>query len=232
MSLSADLYSADISSRYAASLRYESEHPGIVDTWPRGCWGAANGWLMLCGPSPGKKDTADNIWSGEPGRPIDEKVRIGHDAGRINLAANRARNARWRKLASSACGSEDIANCLTAVANLDWRHYPDHRKIPQDYLRDGCHTVLEIMRKSKPRVVITLVKITWNYLSDYLDQFCVSEALTSDEYSLQVRIVHLPECLHKTLLLKSPQHPSRPFFTDAHCLAIEKTVERFLDEYL
>lgn len=58
--------------RYEASLNYYLQKMTYERNWPRACAGAANAWLILCGPSPGKADSPDDIWKGGPGRPVDE----------------------------------------------------------------------------------------------------------------------------------------------------------------
>jgi hypothetical protein len=184
---------------------------------------------MLCGPSPGKADKPEHSSAGGLVRPHDVAVRIGQNAGRIDFQSNRARNKRWRDLIYAVFGDEATGDCLTSVANLDWGNFGNHKDIPVAHLEAGCAAVFDVMKASKPFVVITLVTVTWDYLSKYLAEFSTRPKATAPTVDgrkpLPCRILHLPDCAHHTLLLKSPQHPSRHFFNDSHCRQIELTVK-------
>lgn len=229
------LFSPDASIRHQASLEYSQHHFDPFAHWPRGCWGAANGWLMLCGPSPGRADNAEQAATGGVERPRDVPVYVGKGAGRIDFQSNKARTRRWRDLVFAVFGDEIKADCLTSVTNLDWGRYGNYKDISEFHLREGCATVFEVMQASKPRVVITLVTVTWEHLLDFLVEFLSDPSLNKQNMAghplLQCRILQLPTCTYPTLLLKSPQHPSRHFFTKAHCEQIAVTVRWFLEIY-
>ncbi len=233
---STELFSPDIETRYNASILYGEKHQEPFASWPRGCWGSANAWLMLCGPSPGRADDPAQRSLGGGDRPKDVPVWIGKNAGKIDFQSNKARNKRWRNLVYSVFGDEEQGDSLTCVANLDWGNYGNYKDIPVENLKQGPATVLEVMQACQPAVVITLVTLTWDYLEAYLRKFSVAPDLhppsVEGKKPLKCRVIELPNCNHKTLLLKSPQHPSRHFFTDVHCHQIAATVQWFKKLYL
>lgn len=222
-----DLFSPLLDVRYQATIKAKgNEYP---ETWPNACWGAANGWLMLLGPSPGREDNSDDFRPGGPNRPKDSLVSIGPCAGRIHFDSNKGRNGRWNKLREAVFGTMDQADALTTLANLDWGNHGDHRTIPDAYLRDGCGNVFEVMKQSKPRVIITLVRRTWDILLPFLESRKTVVPGYTGATGLDCRRLHLPENGACTLLLRSPQHPSRHFFNTNHEQQIRREVEHFLN---
>ena len=220
------LFSPDAAARFKASL--SRQHANHRRTWPDGCWGAANGWLMLVGPSPGCSGSSKDSRPGGPRRPIDSYVHVGCDAGKIEFLENKGRNARWQMLANAAFSRAEYASALTTVANLDWGHNADHWRIPESYLNRGCDYVYKVMMQSKPRIVITLVRRTWDVLSLYLSRHAVPFPKPPPDLIQDVIIVRLPRCGFRTLVLRSPQHPSRHFFTHSHAKLIKKTAAWFI----
>lgn len=192
--------------------------------------------LLLCGPSPGRADDNEQRSLGGGERPKDVPVRIGGDTCKIEFQSNKGRTKRWRSLVYAVFDDEKQGDSLTCVGNLDWGHYGNHRDIPPANLEQGPATVLEVMKVSQPCVVVTLVTVTWDYLEAYLREFfeaSQSQPPTIEgKKSLKYRVMNLPDCPHKTLLLKSPHHPSRHFFTDIHCRQIKDTVKWFRETYL
>lgn len=220
------LYSPYLEDRYRATINVA---PGRYSyLWPRACWGAANGWLLLIGPSPGRADNDDDVWVGGPNRPIDSRAIIGPNAGDISFNTNKARNNRWDKLREAVFDKMSYANALTTLANLDWGHYPDSREIPDAYLKEGCEIVQNIMKKSKPRIIITLVKRTWEVLLPSLAKLQVFDPPYQSVSGLDCRILRLTGNKALTLLMRSPQHPSRHFFNKRHEDKIHYEVKHFL----
>jgi hypothetical protein len=220
------LFSPDAALRFKAST--SGQHANRSRTWPRGCWGAANGWLMLVGPSPGGVRSATDSWSGGPRRPIDSHAYVGRDAGKIIYSTNKGRNARWQMLAAAAFTRPDYASALTTVTNLDWGNNSDHTTIPESYLNRGCEYVFNVMAQSKPRIVITLVRKTWDVLTTYLSRHKILFPAPPKDLIQDLTVVTLPRCGFKTLVLRSPQHPSRHFFTRSHADLIKRTVAWFI----
>lgn len=223
--MTSDLYSADMRLRFAASLACEGSFPPV--SWPRGCRGAVNGWLMLVGPSPGRQDTDSDIWPGGPGRPWDEVATVGASAGVVDFGTNRARNARWNMLSEAVFGDAGCARALTCVANLDWGHHSDHKHIPIDFLEQGCEVVAELIRTTKARVVITLVRRTWEVLAPYLtrNHESVQYAAATE---LDACVIRFAGSDASTIVIRSPQHPSRHFFNSHHAATLHKEVQAFL----
>ncbi len=191
---------------------------------------------MLLGPSPGSADKSESIRMGGPNRPVDSVVTIGRAAGRIYFDSNKGRNGRWDNLRKAGFGkmadatdAADIADALTTLANLDWGNHGDHHAIPDAYLSMGCADVFEVMKQAKPRVVITLVRRTWDALLPFLEEQRGIVAGYVSATGLDCRMLCLPENEACTLLLRSPQHPSRHFFTATHAELIRQEVDYFLN---
>ncbi|HZR82564.1 MAG TPA: hypothetical protein VFD92_15825 [Candidatus Binatia bacterium] len=223
-----DLFSADPAVRFAAST--SSKQNRHVADWPRGCRGAANGWMMLLGPSPGRQDSDDDIWLGGPHRPQDEAACIGPTAGVVRYETNKGRNRRWNMLSEAVFGRLDYAQALTSIMNLDWGHHPDSSKIPDAYLRDGCMVVYELMKESRPRVVVTLVRRTWDVFVPFLTTI-VSPEPYRRATQLGSVVVRLPNAGAATLVVRAPQHPSRHFFNAGHAELLRAETARFLLQY-
>jgi len=79
------LHSRDASKRYRASLAFAKRYPDVSEVWPRGCYGAANAWLLLVGPSPGKAGPKEVPRLGGNNRPINKDVCIGPGVGVIDF---------------------------------------------------------------------------------------------------------------------------------------------------
>ena len=208
-----DFHHPDAERRFRAAVSLNGQ---VVDArWPRACWGSANGWLMLVGPSPGRKDPEEPFAPGGPNRPFDSAPSIGPSAGDIAYRSNKGRNKRWAMLSAAVFDQSSHADALTTVANLDWGHNSDHNNIPDQYILDGCHFVYDVMKETKPRVVVTLVIRTWGVLMQFLE---TSDAAT-----------RLPGYTAATLIVRSPQHPSRHFFTQDHANNVAREVRNFLE---
>ena len=64
-----DLHHPVAEHRFRAAVSFNGQ--AVDARWPRACWGSANGWLMLVGPSPGRKDPEEPFAPGGPNRPFD-----------------------------------------------------------------------------------------------------------------------------------------------------------------
>ena len=184
---------------------------------------------MLVGPSPGRKDPDEPFAPGGPNRPFDSVPSIGPEAGAIAYRSNKGRDKRWAMLSAAVFDQYSHADALTTVANLDWGHNSDHKSIPDQYLLDGCRFVYGVMKETKPRVVVTLVVRTWRVLMRFLE---TSDAATVDYRALgplDACAIRLPGYTAATLIVRSPQHPSRHFFTQNHANDVASEVRHFLD---
>ena len=222
-----DLHHPDAERRSRAAVSLKGQP--IDARWPRACWGSANGWLLLVGPSPGRKDPEEPLALGGPNRPIDSVPRIGPGAGAIEYLSNKGRNKRWAMLSGAVFGQSSHADTLTTVANLDWGHNSDQKKIPEQHLLDGCHFVYGVMKEAKPRVVVTLVRRTWGVLMRFLETSDAAPVNYRALGQLDACAIRLPGYTAATLMVRSPQHPSRHFFTQDHANAVANEVRNFLD---
>ena|SRR5439155_15668333 len=119
-------------------------------------------------------------------------------------------------LSQEVFGDLKYARALTSVANLDWGNHADSRDIPEKYLLEGCEVVLGVMQQSRPRVVITLVRRTW----DVFASFITHHARVLDYTSVTVvdcRLVRLPGLAHDTLVARSPQQPVTSLLHERAC---------------
>src|ERR1700676_1538092 len=99
------LYSANPEERFEASIQYGKETPTQNFVWPYGCWGAANAWLALLGPSPGKPFKGDVRAAGSENRQWDQFPKIGENACQIQFGDGTRRNAKWKKISQAGFGS-------------------------------------------------------------------------------------------------------------------------------
>jgi hypothetical protein len=220
------LFSADLEKRFHATKRHaETTFSGL----PRGCWGSANGWLLLLGPSPGRADRNQQTWRGGLSRPFDSGVSISSDSGRIEFKGNPARNRRWNLLTSTITSSEKKAFALTTIANLDWGHNPDAGAISLKTLEAGCPIVWDFAATTKPRVVVVLHWKTWEVFSNFLLAKKSGESLLGNfgiqPAPIRIRIVG---CDFESLVIKSPQHPSRHFFQKKHAAYLHRQTRKWL----
>jgi hypothetical protein len=228
-----NLFDPDLEKRYKATIKScagaESKPYGC---WPRACWGAANGWLMICGPSPGREDDPKKKWRGGPNRPNDQKVRIGQSVAGFDFQTNKGRNTRWLNLAKSVLVTEEKAKALASVANLDWGHNPSQYAINQKLLELGCETVFSLMKRSKPRVIVVLGVRTWNVISRFVQDkdYVIPVQDAPDWLTRKPFVIQIPGSRFRSLLLKAPQHPSRHFFNDEHCRRINRAVKWFVEK--
>lgn len=213
----ANLLSPNLEIRFRATVRGGDRQ---VDTWPRGCRGSANGWLMLVGPSPGRADDSNDRWPGGPGRPIDEIASVGPHASALQFDTNRGRNRRWSMLYEAVFGRTDYAAALTSLVNLDWGHYSDAKTIPEDYLQAGCRVVYDLILLSRPRIVLALTKTTWSILTPFLASHAEAVHQHVSIADLDCLRVRLPGGAADSLVIRAPQHPSRHWFTAEHAARV------------
>ena len=215
----AHLFSSDPEQRYRASCSLEGS---ITRTWPRGCWGAANAWLVLIGPSPGPQDSGLPAPGGS-GRPWDSKITIGVSPGEVYFKSNSGRKVNWQRLARAVIGEPQHAKALVAVANLDWANSSRQGDLDRGALWSGCADVFEVLLQARPRVALALTRETWETFAEFLKRkIGGSTRLSADSLTFL-----LPGTDAPMLLLRSPQHPSHPM-TDTHFEKVRAEVTRFL----
>lgn len=175
-------------------------------------------------------DKGQKRWRGGADCPWDSEVTIGAGSCVFDFDSNTARNARWLMLARAALGSQKAAEALSSVVNLDWGHCADSSKIPEGNLKAGCPRVLKMMKQAQPRVVVTLVARTWWVLKDFLKDYEVAsfQKPQTELLSEPPMVIQIPGVKHRTVILKSPHHPSWHYFTEARAAQVKKAVEWFL----
>ena len=121
----------------------------------------------------------------------------------------------------------EYAQALTTLTNLDWGHHADNRTIPEAHLREGCQVIAELMQRTKPRIVVTLVRRTWDILMPYLRRRFTTLGYVPAT-GLDSLVFRLPGFDAPTIAVRSPQHPSRHFFTEQHAQLVRDEVQAFL----
>ncbi len=228
------LHSVNPAERYASSIEFGDKYPKQPFKWPHGCRGAANAWLVLLGPSPGKKgpretSRGDRAWDCSP--------TIGLEQQEIQFSDGKQRNPRFAKIAHAGFGThgnDEMPKRLTALMNLDGKNAPDASQIESSDLCRGCQTVYDLLVQAKPRVVIVLSFAAWNPFSNFLKSkgaasFASPPAFPNGRSLYAVTLKLAPEIPFSTLFVKSRQHPSMPFFKiGVDDEAIRRTVDSFL----
>jgi hypothetical protein len=223
-----DLYSSDPEKRYQASRDYGEKNVDQKFAWRFGCRGSANAWLVLLGPSPG------NAKPGELRQAQDPK--IGDKVCEIKFGEGVGRNPRFKAISEAGFGTnapKDLSQKLTALLNLDDGNSPDGRQIDPQLLKKGCPFVFDRLNEARPRVIIVLSFPAWNPFTDFLrdrSKPLSPPAVYPNGKSLLAFTFRIsPELEFDTLILKSRQHPSMPFFKIGRDdVAIAKTVDWFL----
>jgi hypothetical protein len=200
------LYSGQLDERYRATL--EAGRLVLSTRWPLGCFGAANAFLTLIGPSPGGAGPGEVRQAGGINRPQRDPMQIGQ--GVLDLNWGDHRTAKWTKLCSAMLGSESHALALTAVLNLDWRHSTDERSIPLSDLTAGLEQhVWPLLTALRPRIVCALTNRVWETMVTRVRPLQVSLADCPVPLTRPPVVFKLPGCDFDTILIKSHNHPSR-----------------------
>jgi hypothetical protein len=222
-----DLFHPDLEQRYQATRSFCRSGRKLNCEWPKGCWGAANGWLMLVCPSPGK----DPMMEGKPKEVLRPKQRVyyGLNEGKITFGPE-VRNTRWNTFTKSLMrGKENYAYALTSVANLDWWFHRREREIPDQDLRKGCPFVWNVIQKSKPRIVVATTNRVWDTFSPHIKQFACPDVVFPNSLTRLPIVFQIPGYSARSVFLKSPQHPSWPFKSSYYTL-LDKAVRSFLQK--
>ena len=53
------IHHPDLHMRFLATEEFQRNGNKREETWPRACWGSANAWIVLVGPSPGAPKDAN-----------------------------------------------------------------------------------------------------------------------------------------------------------------------------
>jgi len=162
-----NLHDADPQKRFLATTEFLSSGNKVDEKWPRACWGSANAWIILVGPSPGAPRDPNNRWPGGPNRPEDDYASISLQASLINFADGKGRNERWMSLVDAFTGDRKLTEALRAVCNLDWGQKANQNEVKDEYLLLGLPVLDKIIRKTEPRIVAAMTVKVWNLLSEF-----------------------------------------------------------------
>ena len=200
-----NVYSENPLERFLAS----KQDGGPELSWPFSNWGAANAWLVLLGPSPGKDD------GGAKGT---HTVRVGLPCP-IQFNTYRNRNPRWRKLWEEPfgphlrVGDENLGEYLTALMNLDGTNEPDETKLTNASLVNGCDRVERQLNQCRPKVIVALTESAFAVFRSHLGDRYMPSKLDGFEEPRRGNTggtFQLTNAVHRTWLIRAPQHPSHP----------------------
>lgn len=199
-------YAPDLEQRYRASI---SEHTTTLPTsWPLACWGAANAFLILLGPSMGAADRGKPGELGGDNRPRGWPMQIGQAV--VDFEGLGHRKRRWYRLCAAMLGGEQYVTSMTAVLNLDWRNSSSERAIPQQALAAGFENYIwPLLQKMQPRIVCTLPKRVWNTVEPKIDQCRVPFPQCPVSLPYNPVVFRFPNSHFVTMLIKPHNHPSR-----------------------
>ncbi len=83
-------------------------------------------------------------------------MRIGRDVMNLNWD-NQQREKRWTGLCAEMLGGEQYVRTVTALLNLDSRHAPDQKRVPdKDLLNGFVRYVWPLLSELRPRLVCAL----------------------------------------------------------------------------
>lgn len=210
-----------------------SESGSLDEKWPLGCFGAANAYLVICGPSPGGSSDPAKVNAGGANRPRGGIKKYGPGSFDISSWGG-SRVERWNKLcASLLCGEEKHIDRMTAVLNLDWGNNPDTSKnpIPKSVLQPGFDDhVWEEIKKVKPRVITALTNSVWDVMKNKMEEHSVSFSEPPVKLTRKPIFLQLPDTGFVSMFLKTQNHPSRSYFTDAHISELGRLAKWFESE--
>jgi len=121
-----------------------------------------------------------------------------------------ARSDRWRRLASALLGGDKYVFHMTAVLNLDWSHETDEGEVPVEHMRFGFEEyVWPTLQVVQPRIICALTNQVWNVMTPKIQ----GTTLKKEQFQLPKDpiIFRFPGAKADSFLIKSHNHPSRPF---------------------
>jgi hypothetical protein len=222
-----NLYSPVLQERYEATIH---SHYVKEREWPEACYGAANAFLIICGPSPGKEDKGKVKKRGGDGRKKTNSKTIGKNVFDINWKG-KARVARWNRLCNALIGEEDCIRSLTALLNLDWGNNSNSSNIPKTYLELGFSKyVWPLIIEAKPKILVALTNRVWDVMRNEILKHRVNYTVPSNKLTREPIFFRIPGSDFISVLIKTQNHPSRHFFTDKHIKEISGFTDWFLSQ--
>ena len=221
-----DLYSQKLERRYRATLK--SDGITLTKKWPVACFGAANAFLVLIGPSMGGARKGEIGRRGGANRPYRKLMHIGQDV--MNFDWGDHRKARWIRLCSEMLGSEQYVSTMTSLLNLDWQHSTSEKEIPDEYLSNGFSKYIwPLLCKLQPRIVSPLTNRVWNTVLPKIEEYRVQFTRCPVSLPHEPIFFKFPESDFCTMLIKPHNHPSR-FLSYNEIAKIAKACRWFLKQ--
>jgi hypothetical protein len=235
MSQNDALFSPDLKERLAATCVYDSHTSNNTEEeWIAGCRGAANAFVVMLGPSPGTPDPGEKLLTRTPQRPTwHHPFRIGPNAGVSLQPFGSGKKARpgWGRLFTAGFSEKSpntqAANALTGIWNLDWCHQSRETGTPDEALREGAETIIELVTKVKPRVIFTLSAKVNDTFWESISQFQCEKSGAPLENTQPVEVL-FPGVPFPTLVLRSIRHPSYNTLNASRLTALTECVGTFL----
>lgn len=207
-------------------LHEVERRPRPPGDWSYGCTGAARAWLVFVGPSPGGQ--SERRWTPR-GRAAPH-----HDCVFWEPVNHWSRGFKrsLKPLIETIVGLPFTqSGKLYAFANFDYVSRPDARLVPLRHMKQGIPAVMEVLTKTRPRLVTALEHKSADMLCQALvDRGASLEPVAVSNPRLPVsrkssrryrpleilRVVDktLPE-LDKSFVVRLPQHPARIFSSES-----------------
>jgi hypothetical protein len=228
------LYSESPEIRFRASAELNEAEPNSQLLWPYGFWGAANPWLVLLGPSPGR-DIARETRGPEFAENLFPNIaRYGPAACEITFddGSRLRRNKAWRSLRIAAFEAAGLSNerasivqaQLTALMNLGFENAAAAARGTDAEARriaSFADTLLPRLMESRPAVIVVLSKVAWTpfeaalqSLGRIVEQFPAAEhpAPSRVRKPMKRLLIRIADDLpYLTSVILSPVHPSMQF---------------------
>jgi hypothetical protein len=186
----------------------------LAPAWPWGNRGAANAWMIMVGPSPGKPNP--NIV------PTSQSRRIGMNHGFSGFDHLAHRNPTWLALAEAGFGSRGspkLRSALSALFNLCSIDTSDASSLTHEELDRFSDRCIERILECRPRVVIAIERRVFEILASRFSnrqsfRRSVFDA-AANSYTGRITDCYVWQYnqdgyVNEIILIRAPSHPSRP----------------------
>jgi len=221
--LNQDLFSPSLQTRLQATLDLPRDIKLAETSWPAGCRGASNAFLVLIGPSYGQASPGESQPDPSQPRPRNSPTWVGNtlfdSKGDKLFPDNHEREGRWCRLMESAlpeAQKHDAVRRLTALWNLHWSYASKEKSLSVFDLVQGAHDIFPLISGTKPRIIIALSEIVAQILASFIVARGYKHRALSNATNCKIPplTTKFPDVPHETLVLKSPSHPSRRTLSD------------------
>lgn len=221
-----DLYSPVLDVRYRSSV--QGDPKVLTQMWPRACGGAANAFLALIGPSRGHHTGPPPSALGAKTQPQLRPMTVGRDVMTLDWGDHR--KVRWTRLCSELLGGEQYVGTLTALLNLATGSFANERDVPRERLQAGfVERVWPLLADIRPRLVVALTNRVWKVMNPEIEKRAVPFATCPVPLTRTPIIFRLDGSPFLSFFIKTHNHPSRHFLTDAKIADLGKACRWFLE---